>query len=106
MSRMSWGHGLGAPGDAFFRGRAGVVIEMAPNQFCSYVMTGTFGEIEIQRDVETIHSWEILSPIYVPMPAEVHMVLTGTLSSMEEAAQRPAWARAEHELPWRREIER
>lgn len=85
MSRMSWGHGLGTPGDAFFRGRAG---------------------IEIQRDVETIHSWEILSPIYVPMPAEVHMVLTGTLSSMEEAAQRPAWARAEHELPWRREIER
>lgn len=87
-----------------FRGRAGVVIEFAPNQFASYVMNGTWGEVEIEREVNTVHdTWE--HAIYIPGPTEVRMVLNGTLSSMEQEADRPAWARAEHVLDHRRAIE-
>jgi hypothetical protein len=108
MNRMSWGMGeqrAGRPGDAFFRGRAGVVLEVAPNRFCSYVMIGTHGEITIEQDFDDrIAPLDVLS-LYRPTVREVHMVLRGTLSSQEEQAEQPAWARSEHVLTGRRELE-
>jgi hypothetical protein len=103
---MSWGMGeqrAGGPWNAFFRGRAGVVLEMAPNMFCSYVMTATHGSMDIGHDYHD-SVFDILT-LHRPSSLEVHMVLNGTLSILEEQAERPAWARAEHVLTGRRELE-
>lgn len=100
-SRATWGE----PGmfDSAFRGRAGGVIEIAPNRYVQYVLLGTHGEIDIRSESEEVSDWGM--SIRMPTTREVHMVLTGTLSSKEEA-ERPAWATAQQEISGRREIGR
>lgn len=119
MSSMTWGQGCGhyedmgngqrrytQPqfGESYFRGRAGVVIEVAPQRFVSYTMTATYGEIDVTTETEDIRSRESLAPIHMPTSREVHMVLTGQLGTMDDRAERPAWATAQGEIEARRAI--
>ena len=99
---MQWGEPGFELGSSAFRGRAGVVIEVAPNQFVSYVMTGTHGTLEIESDTEAIYSTDYLNPVaYIPISRIIRMEIEGYLASQEDMADRPSWARAEHEIEGR-----
>jgi hypothetical protein len=99
--------GYGAAWDnanTHFRGRAGVLLEFAPNKFAQYVMRTHECEISIDQEVETI--WDgPLSPIRIPTSRQIRMVLEGTLTSLDEMRERPAWATAQPEIEARRELE-
>lgn len=100
-SRVTWGHGEEhyRPGDPYrqpphmFRGRAGVVVEVAPNRFVSWRMRETFGAVETEQDFEEIHSAMHIYPVYrAPTLAVVRFELEGYLDAAEEQAPRPDWA--------------
>lgn len=94
MGRMSWGDQVGGnPGGAMFRGRAGVVIEVAPNHFASWRIRGALGRVEMEQGFdEAGFSFEPL--IRVPTLTEVRFELTGYLDWHDERADRPDWATA------------
>lgn len=79
-------------GGSPFRGRAGLVIEVAPRQFMRYVLRGVTGDMEITTDYEDVRHGEYLAPIRsVPISRLVVVNLQGHLSGMEEEADRPTW---------------
>ncbi len=103
---MSWGHGeehwqrdesgrlIGQPPpQGMFRGRAGVVVEMAPNQFVSWRMRGSFGNVETEREDHAVYSGVQMEPLFfVPGLTVVRFEMEGHLDDYEEAAPRPRWA--------------
>lgn len=94
MGRTSWGNQVGGdPGGAMFRGRAGVVIEVAPNHFASWRLRGAFGRVDMEQEFdEAGFSFEPL--IRVPTLTEVRFDLSGYLDWYDDRADRPAWAAA------------
>jgi hypothetical protein len=98
-SRVSWGHGEEhyRRGDPFtpggmFRGRAGVVVEVAPNQFMSWKMRGTYGSVDVEQELDEIHTWESVMLLHVPTFSVVTFELSGYLDAREDQAPRPDWA--------------
>lgn len=94
-----------------FIGRAGVVIEVAPNQFFQYILEIRHGdpgdrcEIAVERDGDLLVTGaDLLEPSRYQTTtgwrADLH--LTGRIISREEA-DRPSWAPAA-EIEARREI--
>jgi hypothetical protein len=114
---MSWGHGeehwrrdgsgrlIGQPPPpGMFRGRAGVLVEVAPNQFVSWQMHGSFGQVETEREVEEIQ----LAPLdrfYAPGLTVVRFQMEGILGALDDHAPRPDWAEPAGEIESRRALE-
>jgi hypothetical protein len=103
VTRIGYGTARGNA-STYFRGRAGVPLEFAPSKFAQYVMRTHEYEISIDQEVET--AWDgPLSPIYISTSKQIRMVLEGTLTSLDEMRERPAWATAQPEIEARRELE-
>jgi hypothetical protein len=98
---MSWGYGSErmwsaepiSPHGSVFRGRAGVVVEFAPNQFMSWRMRGSFGTVEVDQDVEEVNSFAAAAPLmYIPRFTVIKFDMEGYLDSSDDHAPRPDWA--------------
>lgn len=90
-------------GKAYFRGRVGVIIEIAPNQFAQYVINDSEASIVIERD-SIQHDWSgPLGPVMFG-PTYVTMNLTGVLAS-NERTEPPVWAERTAEIEARPAIE-
>lgn len=96
--RMSWGYGGErmwsaepiSPHGSMFRGRAGVVVEFAPNQFMSWQMTGSFGTVEMERDeTDLFASDRVVRTLGLTV---VRFSMEGMLVANERHAPRPDWA--------------
>ena len=101
-------------GEVGFIGRAGLVVEVAPNQFYEFILEirhgdpGSTCEITLESTLgDPVCVGEYLEPIRYIGPrttyADIH--LRGRVISKEEAAQRPSWATGpQSEIEARREI--
>lgn len=98
--------------DPLFVGRAGVVIEVAPNQFMQFILEIRHGDdsaggcdISLNRNYETVHVAEHLSPMRAYEWTIADIRLRGRVISQEEA-ERPSWAQtAQGEIGARGELE-
>jgi hypothetical protein len=97
-------------GELSFKGRAGVVIEVAPNQFVEILMEIRFGDpadaadFSVEREVYPIYE-DLLRVSYAPGITRGEVLLRGRVLSQEEAHERPRWANDAPEIEARREIE-
>lgn len=99
--------------DPLFVGRAGVVIEVAPDQFYEFILEIRHGDPSDLAEVdltwlsgEAVTTAEQLDPSsFVPSAIQGDIHLRGRVISKEEA-DRPSWASApQGEIEARRELE-
>jgi len=86
-----------------FRGRIGVVIEIAPEFFVSYRLRGAEAMVEMEWEPMDVTPWDVLAPTRVG-PASVRMELAGYLDSHERQAPRPEWATEDPQIEARRDL--
>lgn len=92
-------------GTSEFRGRVGLVIEVAPNMFATYVMTEARGTLEINAEVAHVYGADVLTPIASYSTGRMLRIeAEGPLIGQEFRCDRPAWMTAPEEIEARREL--
>ena len=97
--RSEISHGRTYPGggtESGYRGWAGVVIEVAPNQYAIYEMQQAEGSITVERDSEIVYSDPLMAR-YVPGPPMITIELKGSAMS-HTSTERPAWRVSQAEI--------